>query len=224
MKRIYLLLLMITLVGCNKNAYEKEPEFIKNDKRVEQDEDLSSHPLVEASRDQIGVVTQYDTSYYDGGYPPEDRGACTDVVEQALRMNGFDLKQKIDEDMLTHPEHYSTNFDPNINFRRVRNVQVYLENHVQNLSLCTTTKCFKEGLWQPGDIVTFEQIPGSLWHIAIVSDETEPLNTSSEVEIPLLIHNYGFGVVENNKLLTWPAPIMGHFRLTDEIARLQASK
>jgi hypothetical protein len=66
----------------------------------------------------------------------------------------------------------------------------------------------KENLskWQGGDIVTYEQIPGGLWHIAIVS------NKRRNDGVPYLIHNYGQGVQESDHLTKWPTDISGHFR------------
>jgi len=177
---------------------------IKNVANIEMSTTINA--LVASARSQIGVVTSYDTSYYRGGYPPDDSGACTDVIERALRPLGYDLKKKIDEDMKKNPSKYPYTSDPNINFRRVRNVKVYLDSFAEKVSTCSSSECLKNGSWQAGDIVTFDQIPGSLWHIAIVSDVMEN-------GVPLLIHNYGHGVVEDNLLLDWPAPMTGHYRL-----------
>ncbi|MFA5742381.1 MAG: DUF1287 domain-containing protein [Candidatus Paceibacterota bacterium] len=171
-----------------------------------------SHPLVEAAKKQIGVVTKYDTSYYPDGYPPTDRGACTDVIARALKTNGYDLKEKIDADMAEYPDKYPNASDPNINFRRVTNVKIFLDNHAQKLSTCITSECFAQGLWQAGDIVTFDQIPESLWHIAIVSNKTKKNNNLGGAMVPFLVHNHGGGTVEDNMLLTWPTPITGHYR------------
>lgn len=170
-------------------------------------ENETTNQLVAAAREQIGIVTHYDTSYYVGGYPPQDRGACTDVIEQALRQNGYDLKSKIDEDMKNYPTRYSNENDPNINFRRVTNVKTFLDHYALELTTKTDSKSLEE--WQAGDIVTYDQIPDSLWHIAIVSDQ------KNSDGIPLLIHNYGKGVVEDDFLINWPAPITGHYRLQE---------
>lgn len=171
------------------------------------------YSLIEAARNQIGVVTKYDTSYYQGGYPPEDSGACTDVIEHALRDTGYDLKTKIDNDMWTYPNRYPHDPDPNINYRRVVNVKIFFDNYAQSLSTCTDNECLKQEIWQPGDIVTYNQMEGGLWHIAIISDKTRPATNDYNTQIPLLIHNYGRGTVEDNMLLTWPASISGHYRV-----------
>lgn len=162
-------------------------------------QETNTHPLVESARNQIGIVTKYDNQYYNGGYPPEGRGACTDVIERALMDQGYDLKNKIDKDMLNFPEEYPYKSDPNINYRRVVNLKIFFDRYFEKIDL--------EQDWQPGDIVTYDQIPGGLWHIAILSDK------KNKDGIPLLIHNYGRGVIEDDFLFKWPAAITGHYRL-----------
>jgi len=158
----------------------------------------------------MGVVTSYDTSYYAGGHPPADRGACTDVIARALLDEGYDIKARIDEDMKKNPGRYPGESDTNINFRRVRNVKIFLDHHAESLPTCIEAECFVASDWQPGDIVTFDQIPGSLWHIAILSNK---ISVEDFGEVPYLVHNYGRGTVEDDRLLSWPAPITGHYRL-----------
>ena len=164
--------------------------------------------IVKEARAQIGKVTSYDTGYYSGGYPPEDTGACTDAVERALFRVGYDIKTKIDLDMRRNSSRYPHTSDVNINFRRVRNVKVFLDYNAQVLPIdidLSRPETFDS--WQPGDIVTYDQIEGGLWHIAIISDK------KAANGVPLLIHNFGKGVKENNLLLDWPAPITGHYRI-----------
>jgi len=176
-----------------------------------------THPLVESGRSLIGVVTKYDSGYYEGGYPPEDSGACSDVIERTLRNNNYDLKTKIDADMKSYPSRYFSDYDSNINFRRVRNIKIFLDNHAISFPTCTDSSCFNDSDWQAGDIVTFDQIPENLWHIAIVSNKTKTLKDDELIKIPYLIHNHGGGVEEDNMLLTWPAPISGHYRISEII-------
>ena len=109
--------------------------------------------------------------------------------------------------MRTHSGAYPNAYDPNINFRRTQNIRTFLDRHATSL----TTDVIPNDLdnlatWQGGDIVTFAQIPGRLWHIAIVSDKRRPDG------VPYLIHNHGQGTIEDNYLTDWPAEISGHFR------------
>ncbi len=165
--------------------------------------------ILESARAQIGVVTEYDTSYYADAYPPENSGVCADVLWRALKGAGYDFKEMIDEDMALYPDDYLSDPvpDPNINFRRVRNIKVFLDKYAVSL----TTEVIpwdEENLseWQGGDIVTYDQIEGGLWHVAIISDERNADGT------PLIIHNYGYGIKEDNYLLNWPTEITGHYR------------
>lgn len=166
--------------------------------------------LVASARAQIGVVTKYDTSYYSEAFPPADRGACADVLWRAFNEVGYDFKKMIDQDIARRPNAYPENpiQDSNINFRRVQNIRIFLSAHAQKL----TTEVIPGNVenleqWQGGDIVTFEQIPGGLWHVAIISD------TRKDDGVPLLIHNYGSGVKESDYLINWPTKISGHYRL-----------
>ena len=58
--------------------------FLRNGEESFELVEYEIHPLVEAARAQIGVVTSYGTGYYAGGYPPEDSGACADVVVRSF--------------------------------------------------------------------------------------------------------------------------------------------
>ncbi|MFH1621031.1 MAG: DUF1287 domain-containing protein [Patescibacteria group bacterium] len=208
----WLLFFATIISGCA----QVDKTVLRNSSYLDQEVGYAnSTPFVDSARKQIGVVTRYDTGYYQGAYPPSGSGACTDVIEVALRENGYDLKAKIDQDMEKYPERYPQPSDPNINFRHVVNVKTFLDRNAEKLSTCTTGDCFKQSLWQPGDIVTFDQIPGSLWHIAIVSNKTKRDAKNAAVKIQFLIHNYGRGVVEDDYLLDWPAPISGHYRIKE---------
>ena len=144
----------------------------------------------------------YDPSYFAGGYPPEDRGVCTDVVWRALRAAGYELKDLIDADIAANTALYPRvdgTPDPNIDFRRVPNLLVFFRRYAESLTLDPE----EIEMWQPGDIVTF----GS-HHIGIISDKR---NTEG---IPYLIHNSGQPRREEDALLRCDArhAISGHFR------------
>ncbi len=208
-----IVIFMLLLTSCTQNDIEKSNTisdiYILQEKNI--DSNIKTHALITSAKKQIWGVIKYDTSYYKWWYPPKDRGACTDVIEQALRDNWYFLKDEIDKDMLKYPKNYSNSYDKNINFRRVKNVKIFLDNYAEKFSTCIDENCFKSWIWQPWNIVTFDQIPWSLWHIAIISNKT---NLS---EIPLLIHNYWVWVIENDMLLNWPTNISWHYRIDNLI-------
>lgn len=199
-KKIIILILILFFTFCLLKIFVFSYNTVNTNEELSVlNQETNIHPLVESARNQIGIVTKYDNQYYNGGYPPEGRGACTDVIERALMDQGYDLKNKIDEDMLNFPEEYPYKSDPNINYRRVVNLKIFFDRYFEKIDL--------DQDWKPGDIVTYDQIYGGLWHIAILSDK------KNKDGIPLLIHNYGRGVVEDDFLFKWPAAIIGHYRV-----------
>jgi uncharacterized protein YijF (DUF1287 family) len=167
--------------------------------------------FVKNARSQIGKVTKYDTSYYSYNEIPEESGTCADVIWRALLPVGYDLREKLEKDIKENPQDYPKNpeMDPNVNFRRVKMLRVYLQKFSQNLTTEIIPKNVENLMnWQAGDIVTFDELETShLEHIAIISDKR-----NSE-GVPLIIHNFGQGTQENDYLLKWPSKINGHFRL-----------
>jgi uncharacterized protein YijF (DUF1287 family) len=209
-----LFIISIISLGCQPSQSATNTEKKTSiEEEVRQEKELlnPSHPLVDSARNQIGVVVIYDGKPFQGGYPPNDRGVCTDVIDRAMRANGYQLKDAIDTDFKKNPGRYPGPFAGDLNFRRVRNLRIFFNNHAKKLSTCTADSCFKQGVWKAGDIVTYEQMSGGLWHIAIISNKYE-LNENG-VKIPYIIHNAGSGTQEEFSLLTWPTPINGHFRV-----------
>lgn len=144
----------------------------------------------------------YKSTYYAGGYPPENEGVCTDVIWRALKNAGYSLKDLIDEDIANNIEEYprvNGNPDKNIDFRRVPNLKVFFERNA--LSLTTDLSKIEE--WQPGDIVSFENS-----HVGIISDKR------NKNGVPYLIHNSGQPFREEDvlELLNQFTPISGHYR------------
>jgi uncharacterized protein YijF (DUF1287 family) len=94
--------------------------------------------------------------------------------------------------------------EPNIDFRRVPNLIVFLRRHATEL-----TREVRPGdqenlyLWQAGDIVTFDY---PFEHIAIIADKRRPDG------VPYILHNAGPVARETDQLLSWPSKISGHFR------------
>ena len=121
----------------------------------------------------------YNGNYYDGGYPPDDIGVCTDVVWRAFKNAGYCLRDMVNRDIINRREAYPQIEvrDNNIDFRRVSNLQTFFEEYAQKL----TTDTNEIAQWQPGDIVIFN---GGK-HIGIVSDKR---NSKGQ---PYIIHNGG---------------------------------
>ena len=140
----------------------------------------------------------YDGTYYEGGYPPEDIGVCTDVVWRAFKNAGYCLKDMVDMDVAAHVEDYPRveRPDPNIDFRRVKNLRIYFEKYA--ISLTTDINQIEE--WQPGDIVIF----GADKHIGIVSDKR---NKNGQ---PYILHNGGQPNREEDYLKR--SEVTGHYR------------
>jgi uncharacterized protein YijF (DUF1287 family) len=163
--------------------------------------------FVAGARREVQRRTRYDAGYYAGGYPPEGRGACTDIVAQAFREAGYDLKKMVDEDIRRAPAAYGETGkhpDPNIDFRRVANLTVFFRRHAQELTTMVRPGD-RENLtqWQPGDIVVFGP---PYEHIGIISDKRRPDG------VPYLIHNAAPVAAEGDFLLRWPSQITHHFR------------
>lgn len=142
--------------------------------------------LVAGARADAEAHPTYDGSYYQGGYPPADRGACTDLVWRAFKAAGYSLKDMVDADITSDKllgaegyERYKsiTSADPNIDFRRAANLDVFFSSYAQTLP----TALDNPADWQPGDIAIFDN--GA--HIGICSDKRDSRG------IPLLLHNSG---------------------------------
>jgi len=165
--------------------------------------------IIKAARSQIGVTTGYDPAYRSMGYPdgdvPESSGVCTDVVIRALRKAiGMDLQKEVHEDMKANFSRYPTIWglrktDRNIDHRRVPNLKTFF-----------TRRKWKQPIpekpqdYEPGDLVTCT-VPPHLPHIMIVSDRR------TEEGRPLVIHNIGQGVREEDRLADFP--ITGRYRV-----------
>ena len=167
-----------------------------------------TNAFVAAARTQVGKTVHYDPGYQAIDYPNGDvaleKGVCTDVVIRALRKAlAMDLQQLVHEDMTAHFGHYPDLWglrkpDPNIDHRRVPNLQTYFKRHGWALPIGENPSDF-----HPGDIVTCI-VPPHLPHIMIVSDR------KSRSGVPLIIHNIGAGAREEDRLFDFE--LTGHFR------------
>ena len=150
----------------------------------------------------IQTKPKYQSKYYNTGYPNDEYGVCTDVVGFGLKDAGYNLMELVNEDIIAHKDRYNIkSIDKNIDFRRVRNLNVYLKNN--HISL--TTDLSKIAEWQGGDIIVFKD------HIGIISDKR------NKKGIPFLIHhanpmqiNYEEDILE----LYNKDYIIGHYRIS----------
>ena len=150
----------------------------------------------------IAKKPKYKSKYYGTGYPNDEYWVCTDVVANGLKDAGYDLKELVNEDIINNKEKYNIEvIDKNIDFRRVRNLDVYFKNN--SISLTKDLSQIEE--WQGGDIIVFKD------HIGIISDKR------NKKGIPFLIHhanpvqvNYEEDVLE----LYGQDYIIGHYRIS----------
>ena len=158
--------------------------------------------LVAAARDQTGFLVIYDPTYRKLDYPMGDvpwyLGVCTDVVVRAYRQLGIDLQ------VLIHKSGVGSG-DKNIDHRRVNVMRKFFARKGRSLAISDKPEDYK-----PGDLVTYYVPDGtySKTHIAIVSDR------AGLSGVPLVIHNRGWGVLEEDWL--FGSKITGHYRFQTE--------
>ena len=89
--------------------------------------------------------------------------------------------------------------DKNIDFRRVQNLKVYLDNN----AIVLTNDINKIKEWQGGDIVVFKN------HIGIVSDKR------NKKGIPFIIHHANpYQRYYEEDILEYRNDIIGHYRIS----------
>ena len=195
---VLFLILILTVISFYKTGlYDKifkkssTIEIIKSDIDKDNDGMDDYSDILEGAKKFIKDEPKYKSKYYDGGYPTDEYRVCTDLIWYALDNAGYDFKTLIDEDIKTNKDAYDSDVgDTNIDFRRVRNIKVYLDRNVRSLSL------YKD--FNPGDIVVYKN------HIAIVSDK---VNKRKENYI---IHQHAFYNYEDDGLFR--DEIIGHYR------------
>lgn len=195
---VLFLILILTVISFYKTGlYDKifkkssTIEIIKSDIDKDNDGIDDYSDILEGAKKFIKSEPKYKSKYYNGGYPTDEYRVCTDLIWYALDNAGYDFKTLIDEDIKTNKDAYDSDVgDTNIDFRRVRNIKVYLDRNVRSLSL------YKD--FNPGDIIVYKN------HIAIVSDK---VNKRKENYI---IHQHAFYNYEDDGLFR--DEIIGHYR------------
>lgn len=149
----------------------------------------------------VSTRPAYRSAYYEGGWPDDGCGVCTDVVAHALLSAGIDLRAEVARDAAARPGAYGADpGDIDIAFRRVRNQVAWLDAHAERLTLDVDDVT----AWQGGDVVAY----GSPEHVAIVSDRRD------EKGRPYVIHHGSPSqeCYEEDRLGDWGGPV-GHWRI-----------
>jgi len=158
----------------------------------------------------VRYVPDYVSIPYPGGDVPAGTGVCTDVVVRAYRALGHDLQKLVHEDMDDHFTKYPKNWglkkaDPNIDHRRVPNLQTFFTRHGKKLSVTEKLEDYAAG-----DLVAWDLNGRGLVHIGILV----PAPDGSER--PWVVHNIGSGPQLEDVLFNFK--IIGHYRFTPETA------
>lgn len=156
--------------------------------------------ILNNARDYILKKPKYQSKYYETGYPNDENGVCTDVIGYALFHSGYNLMNLVNKDIKQNPNVYNIEtIDINIDFRRVRNLNIYFKRTAKSLTLNLN----KIEEWQGGDIVVFKT------HIGIVSDKR------NKHGIPFLIHHaYNRQFRYEEDILERRNDFIGHYRIS----------
>lgn len=214
-KRIVYIILII-FVGCmliflskyqhtsSKRLEDKSPiqiEIFKSSIDADNDGIDDQTDILQGALDYILTQPKYKSKYYMTGYSNDKYGVCTDVVVNACLSAGYDLMKLMQKDIEAYPEDYNIeNPDSNIDFRRVKNLKVYLQNNA--ITLTTDVRDYTE--WQGGDIVIFEK------HIGVISDRR------NANKIPYVIHHNGpYQKTYEEDILQQRKDVVGHYRISE---------
>ena len=156
--------------------------------------------ILNGARKYISTKPKYKSKYYNTGYPNDGYGVCTDVVAFALKDAGYDLQSLVNEHILANKDLYDIEVvDKNIDFRRVKNLKIYLDYNAQIL----TTDINDIEKWQGGDIVVFKN------HIGIVSDNRNRKGISFVIH-----HANPYQKYYEEDILEYHNDIVGHYRIS----------
>lgn len=167
--------------------------------------------LARAALERTKSTVRYDGAYVKIAYPngdvPSDTGVCTDEIIRSYRSLGADLQKLVHEDMAKNFSAYPKQWglskpDPNIDHRRVPNLQTFFKRHGKSLPVTDKVEDFL-----PGDLITCT-VPPHLPHIGIVvpSPDGNPR--------PWVVHNIGQGPKLEDRLFEFP--LTGHYRFVPD--------
>lgn len=206
MKKLFILIIILIVLILNyfnlfpKRTYNNEYFNIEDYvSKIDKDQDGidDQTDILKNAKKYVNSKPKYKSKYYESGYPNDEYGVCTDVIAYALKNSGYDLMELINQDMIQNKNDYHTEtIDKNIDFRRVKNIKIYLDKYTIPL----TVNLNKINEWQAGDIVVFEN------HIAIVSDKR------NKKGIPYIIHHSKRPLYEEDAISLYK--IVGHYRIS----------
>ncbi len=183
-----------------KNKYMKKVESYVSPIDADGDGTDDQTDILEGALYYISSSPKYKSEYYATGYSNNEYGVCTDVVAHACLNAGYDLMELIQTDITSNANDYDIEkADPNIDFRRVKNLKIYFSHTAKTL----TTDIYDIKEWQGGDIVVFEN------HIGIVSDRRNRKGVS------YVIHHSGpYQRYYEEDILERRNDIVAHFRIS----------
>ena len=156
--------------------------------------------ILDGAKKYISMKPKYKSKYYNTGYPNDGYGVSTDVVAFALKDAGYDLQSLVNEHILANKDLYDIEVvDKNIDFRRVKNLKIYLDYNA--ISLTTDINDIEK--WQGGDIVVFKN------HIGIVSDNRNRKGISFVIH-----HANPYQKYYEEDILEYHNDIVGHYRIS----------
>ena len=156
--------------------------------------------ILDGAKKYISMKPKYKSKYYNTGYPNDGYGVCTDVVAFALKDAGYDLQSFVNEHILANKDLYDIEVvDKNIDFRRVKNLKIYLDYNAQSLTIDINDI----EKWQGGDIVVFKN------HIGIVSDNRNRKGISFVIH-----HANPYQKYYEEDILEYHNDIVGHYRIS----------
>ena len=210
-KRILVFIVIIILIILLGIIFIPGKQYTNNDFNIENyissidkdDDGIDDQTdILNNVKKYIETKPKYKSKYYANGYPDDQYGVCTDVVAFGLKDAGYDLMELVNEDIIKNREKYNIEVvDKNIDFRRVRNLNIYFKNNIISL----TTDLTQIAEWQGGDIIVFQN------HIGIISDKR------NKKGIPYLIHHanpFQIKYEEDVLELYGQDYIVGHYRIS----------
>ena len=144
---IIVILIIIVLYALYHLNYIEHKKYTNKDfnimtykSKIDKDNDGidDQTDILNNARDYIKTKPKYKSKYYTTGYPDDEYGVCTDVVAFALKDAGYDLMELVNEDIKANKDLYNIdnidNIDKKIDFRRVQNLKIYLDNNAISLT------------------------------------------------------------------------------------------